>query len=183
MSDETHCSRLQRLCIKTFKVSERHASIQHACPSILSPTPSPEIHKVDVWPKHLYPVNPSSVESSGYLRSQLSNQTNFLAASVNLSRIMRLLHSVTLVTFSALVAGTPTDSVLQRRADDKYDTYAKNCDDPPPRNSGYKPPAFPTRKSVVQAAFVDAVTLAGYAFEVTNDIETAKKSVAFVLRK
>lgn len=41
------------------------------------------------------------------------------------------------------------------------DTYDTNCDAAPPKNSGFKPKdGFPTKKSVLEKAYQDAVQLA-----------------------
>ena len=59
------------------------------------------------------------------------------------------------------------------------DTYADNCNAAPPSSSGYKPPQFPTMKSVLQAAFVDATTLASFAFGATNGIGEAQANTMY----
>ncbi len=48
-------------------------------------------------------------------------------------------------------------------------TYDANCDAAPPSNSGYKPKnGFPTKKSVVQQAYQDAVQLATTSASITD---------------
>lgn len=45
-------------------------------------------------------------------------------------------------------------------------TYDKNCDDPPPENSGYKKKDFPTKRSAIEAAYADTLQLADGAKEI-----------------
>ena len=47
--------------------------------------------------------------------------------------------------------------------------YADNCDSSPPSGSGYRPPQFPTRRSVVAAAWQDAKNMAELAAGLGSD--------------
>ena len=47
--------------------------------------------------------------------------------------------------------------------------YADNCNSATPSDSGYQPPQFPTRRSVVAAAWQDAKNLADLAAGLGSD--------------
>ena len=48
-------------------------------------------------------------------------------------------------------------------------SYDANCDEAPPSNSGYKPPGFPTKKSVLEKAYSNTVELATGAADIAQD--------------
>ena len=49
-------------------------------------------------------------------------------------------------------------------------SYDDNCNDPPPKGSGYTADnGFPTKKSVIEKAYADAVTLATGAADIAED--------------
>lgn len=49
-------------------------------------------------------------------------------------------------------------------------SYDENCNQPPPPSSGYKSSnKFPTREKVIEAAYLDAVTLATKAADIADD--------------
>ena len=66
------------------------------------------------------------------------------------------------------VAGRRRSFVLNKRAGQV--TYADNCNDAPPKRSGYSDKnGFPTKKSVLQQAYNDAVTLAKASENAASD--------------
>ena len=67
-------------------------------------------------------------------------------------------------------------SVINKRSSD---TYAANCNAAPPANSGYKPPEFPSMKSVLQKAFIDATSLASMAFDISQNIGEVQANNAY----
>ena len=75
---------------------------------------------------------------------------------------MYLSHALTLLCLTATIHG-------------RSDTYAANCDAPPPKG-GYKAPDFPTMKKVLQVAFNDACSLASFAYPIAQNLESAKDS-------
>ncbi len=85
----------------------------------------------------------------------------FVSASWTTDRLdspLRLRESVDEREHARSLRGSLVVRYLAKR--DGLVTYDANCDAAPPSNSGYKPKNFPTKKSVVEQAYKDAVELA-----------------------
>ena len=89
---------------------------------------------------------------------------------------MHLEQIAVLASIAATAKCVLAASVINKRSSD---TYAVNCNAAPPANSGYKPPEFPSMKSVLQAAFIDATSLASSAFDITQNIGEVQANNAY----